>query len=132
VVFQRLILRIDPPTVIDRIGQQRQVKIAVYERDNVIRITADRLAAQYAVEDIQKTLKHTVKRIFDLEPFNAFAPEKAQKGALQHRAVDMIAKLSGTVIQTIGDTKVSFILQKLLKQWLIISAIDTSNKDGSC
>ena len=60
---------VDSETPLDRIGKSRLVKFEISAADKVLRITADKTAAEYAADDVEQLLQESETRRFHLKPW---------------------------------------------------------------
>ena len=101
---------LDSDTVLDRIQRHRNVKIEIYHPDNVLRITADKVSAEYAAGDIEKVLAAVVTDKFSLTEWLPFLdkydpPVKKISQAFSQGDLQMVQGLTGALIQESTSSK---------------------------
>ncbi|KAK7531487.1 mitochondrial inner-membrane-bound regulator-domain-containing protein [Phyllosticta citribraziliensis] len=94
-------------SALDRIGNQRNVRIEVYEPENIIRFTANRTDAMRAIKDLQLELGNVGSSNFTLDPFKPMLERQGMQGilhAINQRDIEAIANFSNTNIEVSDDS----------------------------
>ncbi|KAK7615205.1 mitochondrial inner-membrane-bound regulator-domain-containing protein [Phyllosticta paracitricarpa] len=97
---------IEQKSALDRIGNQRNVKIEVYQPENIIRFTANRTDATRAIKDLQLELGNVGSSTFSLDPFKPMLDRQGMGSilnAINQQDFEAIANISNTNIEVSDD-----------------------------
>lgn len=100
---------IDSETPLDKIGKTRLAKFEISATDKVLRITADKTAAEYAADDVEQLLQASETLRFHLKPWipslNIVRREKQDltDQIFPKNVLQVVAKLTGAYLQPSTD-----------------------------
>ncbi|KAF2738829.1 hypothetical protein EJ04DRAFT_549713 [Polyplosphaeria fusca] len=100
----------ETPTLLDRICLARRCKMEIYWEDHILRITADKSTAEYAVHDITDALRNTEAHTWNLEPWIPYIdqrPGKARRATFfTQKIMQAISLVTGTSTHSIENNAI--------------------------
>ncbi|KAI9833024.1 MAG: hypothetical protein M1819_003856 [Sarea resinae] len=96
-----------------RFAERRLAKIDVSRARGLIRITADKYACNSVVRDIESVLSNVRQIVVDMEPLRGSKKAKSSPWAVDLRTRDLIAGLTGTVLEEEANTSKKVIVHYL-------------------